>query len=143
MKIKCFVKCVWKLARKIQWQSVAQLSQPKHACKECPIGFMIWLINFWMAHWQFEEGAMGPFSKNLPLSNFCKIKKINIIYLLQSLKNSCKILLWWTPRSKHRVWVCWYSYYAFKSESEKRRSFYFFLISEFTQNAVDWIEANS
>jgi hypothetical protein len=29
-----------------------------------------------MAHWNFEEGAMGPFSKTLSLSNFCKIKKI-------------------------------------------------------------------
>jgi hypothetical protein len=36
------------------------------------------------------------------LSNFCKNEKKKI-YLLQSLKNSCKILPWWTPRSKHRV----------------------------------------
>ena len=34
---------------------------------------------------------------------FVKMKTKYIIYLLQSLKNSCKILLWWTPRSKHRV----------------------------------------
>ena len=36
------------------------------------------------------------------LSNFCKTEKKKI-YLLQSLENCWKILLWWTPRSKHRV----------------------------------------
>jgi hypothetical protein len=29
-----------------------------------------------MAHWNFEEGAMGPFSKNLSLSlGWCKVEK--------------------------------------------------------------------
>jgi hypothetical protein len=94
-----------------------------------------------MAHWNFEEGAMGPFSKNLSLSNFCKIKKIYNIppaVFEEQLQNLALV----NPKVEISCWFCWYSYYAFKNESEKRRSFLFFLISEFTQNAVDWIEAN-
>jgi hypothetical protein len=66
-----------------------------------------------------------------------------------------EILLWWTPRSKHRVGsvdilinLINFVKIELWNESEKRRSFFLFfnlifLISEFTQNAVDWIEANS
>jgi hypothetical protein len=66
-----------------------------------------------------------------------------------------EILLWWTPRSKHRVGsvdilinlinfvkieLCCT---LLKMKVRKEEVFGFFLISEFTQNAVDWIEANS
>ena len=47
-------KCVWKLARKIQWQLVAQLSKPKNACKEWPIEIL-------------RKGPWTHFSKNLSL----------------------------------------------------------------------------
>jgi hypothetical protein len=36
--------------------------------KNGPLGLWYGPLIFWMAHWNFEEGAMGPFSKNLSLS---------------------------------------------------------------------------
>jgi hypothetical protein len=36
--------------------------------KNGPMGLWYCPLIFWMAHWNFEEGAMCPFSKNLSLS---------------------------------------------------------------------------
>ena len=36
--------------------------------KDGPLGLWNGPLIFWMAHWNFEEGAMDPFSKNLSLS---------------------------------------------------------------------------
>jgi hypothetical protein len=40
--------------------------------KNGPLALWYGPLIFWMAHWNFEEGAMGPFSKNLSLSLYDK-----------------------------------------------------------------------
>ena len=93
--------------------------------KNGPLGLWYGPLIFWMAHWNFEEGAMGPFSKNLSLSNICKIKKIYNIPLAvfeDQLQNLALVNL----KVETSCWFCWYSYYAFKNESEKRRIFFNF-----------------
>jgi hypothetical protein len=42
------------------------LFSTKNVCKA--LGLWYGPLIFWMAHWNFKEGAMGQFSKNLSLS---------------------------------------------------------------------------
>jgi hypothetical protein len=75
---------------------------------------------------------MGPFSKNLSLSNFCKIKNIYNIPLAvfeEQLQNLALV------NPKHRVGSVDILITLLKMKV--RKEVLFFFISEFTQNTVD------